>query len=140
MSVGCPFTDRFGDLTSGLVPSGPSERDAQADVTCRAASLDGRWTAKGRNDSIIIVRDMAWKPPVVRNEWIAHGGSGVVYLAFTPNGRYLLSEGGDRRAAVWDSARNFEQVKEVPRLDGRHTKAQSDGSPDETIVASSSAS
>jgi hypothetical protein len=79
----------------------PADADAARWVVNEAVpSLDGRMVAVADNKGLIRLYETATGR--IRNQYSGHGGSGVLQLAFTPEGRRLLSTGQDRTGLVWD--------------------------------------
>jgi WD40 repeat protein len=73
---------------------GPGDLTCRSQVNVLAYSPDGRWLLSGENDGTLLLWDL--RARVVEAEQPrAHGGLGVFAAAFLPDGKHVLTAGGD---------------------------------------------
>ena len=82
-------------------------------VSSLVASPEGRFFASSSFDGTVIVWDA--RQGTIVHEWVAHSGSPVFCLAFSPDGCHLLSAGDDRVVKFWDLSDNARQVYALKR-------------------------
>ncbi|MGL4511471.1 MAG: protein kinase domain-containing protein [Lacipirellulaceae bacterium] len=82
-----------------------------AGLTCGAASADGRWVATASASGAVTVWDMK-DPANPRPQELAEGHTWqATTAAYFPDGRRLLTAGGDNTALVWDVAKGSELTR-----------------------------
>lgn len=86
------------DVSTGALLASP-----HVDVESLAFSPDDRWLAVGQSDSTMNISILDARSGVVLRSWSAgpQGYGGVYSLAFTPDGRNLISGQGHEQAKEW---------------------------------------
>ena len=81
----------------GPVASASPHHDA---VQALVISPDSKWVATASLDSTIVLWDAARGALVER--WVPHSYTPAVSVTFSPDSRYLVSGGDDRKAVIWE--------------------------------------
>lgn len=133
-AVTCPYGDnRVVTLWNYVTGRRQAQFTAEPDLYPASISRDGKWVAAvsdGRN-IVLWLTSIADEPHRI----LASDHDEIRSLRFSPDGRMILSCGGDGRVAVW-SVPDGRLIQEF----NRHTSTvyDADFSPDSTAVASAS--